>query len=80
MQLTNKTAALNSSILKQIDQIQQVSWIVGLIPLVKDTSGLKVPKNDLEAIDLLKTTGSFNRTFYEQQAIIDEGDTTKSEA
>ncbi|MGC2571112.1 MAG: hypothetical protein WA364_06330, partial [Candidatus Nitrosopolaris sp.] len=63
LELTNKTAALNSSILKQIDEIQQVSGIVEFLPLVKATCGLKVPKNDLKAavikaIDILKSTGS----------------------
>lgn len=63
LELTNKTAALNSSILKQIDEIQQVSGIVEFLPLVKATSGLKVPKNHLKAavikaIDILNSTHS----------------------
>lgn len=63
LELTNKTAALNSSILKQIDEIQQVSGIVEFLTLVKATCCLKVPKNDLKAavikaIDILKSTGS----------------------
>ena len=39
LELTNKTAALNSSILRQIDEIQQVSDIVEFLPLVKATHG-----------------------------------------
>jgi hypothetical protein len=67
LELANKTAALNSSILKQIDEIQQVSGIVEFLPLVKATSGLKVPENDLKAavikaIDILKSTGSTGRS------------------
>ena len=62
-ELTDKTAELNSSMLKQIDQIQQVSGIAEFLPLVKATSGIKVPKNDLKAavikaIDILRSTGS----------------------
>jgi hypothetical protein len=63
LELTNKTEELNSTLLKQIDQIQQVSGIVEFLPLVKATSGLKVPKNHLKAavikaIDILKSTHS----------------------
>ncbi len=63
LELTNKTAALNSSILKQTDEIQQVSGIVEFLPLVKGTIGLKVPKNHLKAavikaIDILIKTHS----------------------
>jgi len=63
LEVANKTRELNSSMLKQIDQIQQVSGIVEFLPLVKATSGLKVPKNHLraavvKAIDILRRTGS----------------------
>jgi len=79
LELTNKTAALNSSILKQIDEIQQVSGIVEFLPLVKATSGLKVPNNHLKAavikaIDILKSTGSTGPS----TAIIEKRDRTKS--
>jgi hypothetical protein len=62
-ELTNKTAALNSSMLKQIDEMQQISGIVDFLPLVKATSGLEVPKNHLKAavikaIDILRSTHS----------------------
>lgn len=63
LDLTNKTTALNSSMLKQIDEMQQVSGIVEFLPLVKAMSGLKVPKNQLKAavikaIDILRSTHS----------------------
>jgi hypothetical protein len=63
LELTNKIAELNSILFKQLDEIQQVSGIVEYLPLVKATSGLKVPKNQLKAavikaIDILRSTGS----------------------
>jgi hypothetical protein len=58
IELTNKTAELNSSILKQIDEIQHLSGIVEFLPLLKATSGLKVPNHlkaaVVKAIDILK--------------------------
>jgi hypothetical protein len=61
LELANKITALNSSMLKQIDEMQQVSGIVEFLPLVKAASGLKVPKNHLKAavikaIDILNST------------------------
>jgi hypothetical protein len=58
---TNRTAALNSTILKQIDGIRQVSGIVEFLPLAKATSGLKVPENDLKAA-VIKAIDILNRT------------------
>jgi len=46
LELNDKAASLNSIILKQSDQIQQVSGLVELIPLVRAANG-QVPKNDL---------------------------------
>lgn len=58
VELSDKVALLNSTILKQLDHIQQVSGIVEFGPLVKATGGLEVPRNQLKpavikAIDLL---------------------------
>jgi hypothetical protein len=67
LELINKTTELNSTMLKQLDEIQQVSSIVEFLPLVKATSGLKVPKNDLKAavikaIDILNRTRTTDRS------------------
>jgi peptidoglycan hydrolase CwlO-like protein len=60
-------AELNSTMLKQVDQIQQVSGIAEFLPLLKARSGLKVPKNELrvsviKAIELLRSTVSTGRS------------------
>jgi hypothetical protein len=68
-ELTDKTAELNSTILKQIDQMQQVSGIVEFVPLVK-AAGEKIPRNILKpavikAIDIMinsDSTGSRTST------------------
>jgi hypothetical protein len=61
LELTNKTAALNSTMLRQIDEIQQVSGIIEFLPLVKATVGLKVPKNHLKTA-VIKALEILNRT------------------
>jgi hypothetical protein len=69
-ELTDKTAELNSTILKQIDQMQQVSGIVEFVPLVKAATGEKIPRNILKpavikAIDIMingDSTGSRTST------------------
>jgi hypothetical protein len=50
LELNDKAAALNFIILKQSDQIQQVSGFVELGPLVKAANGQKVPKNHLRVL------------------------------
>ena len=58
LQLTILTAWLNSTILAQLEQIQQVSSFVEFGPLVKAAKGQKVPINQLKsavikALDIL---------------------------
>ena len=58
LQLSFYTTILNSIILSQLEQIQQVSGLVEFGPLVKAAKGEKVPINQLKnavikAIDLL---------------------------
>ncbi|MFZ0512871.1 MAG: hypothetical protein WAM14_14785, partial [Candidatus Nitrosopolaris sp.] len=49
LELNDKAAALNSIILKQSDQIQQVSGFVEFGPLVQAANGQLVPENQLKA-------------------------------
>jgi len=54
---------LNSTILRQIDQLQQVSGIIEFVPLVKAACGEKIPRNILKptvikAIDIMINSDS----------------------
>jgi hypothetical protein len=67
LNLSALTAMLNSIMLMEFDQIQQVSGFVEFGPLVKAAKGQKVPKNQLKnavikAIDILITSDSTDRS------------------
>jgi hypothetical protein len=47
LELHDKAVALNSIILKQSDQIQQVSGFAEFVPLIRAANGQRVPKNEL---------------------------------
>jgi len=49
LELNDKVTTLNSIILKQSDQIQQISGFVEFAPLVRAANGQQVPKNQLTA-------------------------------
>jgi hypothetical protein len=49
LELNDKAAALNYIILKQSDQIQQVSGFVEFVPLIRAANGQHVPSNELTA-------------------------------
>ena len=67
LNLSALTAMLNSIMLMEFDEIQQVSGFVEFGPLVKAAKGQKVPKNQLKnavikAIDILITSDSTDRS------------------
>src|SRR5262249_49346302 len=66
LDLNDKATKLNSIILKQSDQIQQISGFVEFAPLVRAASGQQVPKNELAAalikvIDIYLINSDANR-------------------
>ena len=88
LELNDKATVLNSIILKQSDQIQQVSGFVEFGALVQAANGQLVPENQLKArfyqgdgniFDKQRPQPFFNQVIAKMQGIINEGNRTKSD-
>ena len=88
LELNDKATVLNSIILKQSDQIQQVSGFLEFGALVQAANGQLVPENQLKApfyqgdgniFDKQQPQPFFNQVIAKMQGIINEGNRTKSD-